>query len=69
VNEIVKSLAVITVLAMLGGLAITITNRAVRTHKPDTVAETVPASAHRSGADSLPHTDTIRDSVSVKESR
>jgi hypothetical protein len=68
VNEIIKSLAVITVLAMLGGLAIAVTDKAVRAHNPSAAVETVPA-ARPFSANSLPHTTYVRDSASVKESR
>jgi hypothetical protein len=69
VNEIVKSIAVMTVLAMLGGLAVAVTDKAVRAHNHGAVVEGSPVTARPSGSGSLPYGSTVRDSASVKESR
>jgi hypothetical protein len=71
-NDLVKSLVAVTILSMLGGFAVAVTNKVV--HAPSAGPATVeiaplPVRASASPADSAVRRESVRHVSSVKEAQ
>ena len=65
-NDVVKSLVAITLLAMLGGFAVAVTNRIVPASHREAAVDGTHSPVRASQADALPKSTSPRDSASVK---
>ena len=69
-NDFVKSLLAITLLAMLGGFTVAVTDSIVSAPHREAVSASAPVMAVRvPHADSALKTDTLRDSPSIKKAQ
>jgi hypothetical protein len=65
-NDLVKSLAAITLLAMLGGLAVSVTSRVVHAPPPATAVQSVSVGAASHSGSAAGSGIKVHDSSSVK---
>jgi hypothetical protein len=69
VNDVIKSIVAVTLLAMLGGFAVAVTNKIVTAPHREAVAVGTPSPDRAPRADSIPENNGPRDSASVKDAR